>query len=110
MLEERIEVATPVAAMPAGRVERWYAAYIRPFPDRALSDAEVLRCLTERQPLGRLVPAVRAPSSWIFPESHREVNLAETSISWETDLLNTVVSRWSSPSRSDAAETVGTCG
>ena len=60
-LEERLEVAPPVAPVAARRVERGHAALVGPLPDRRLSDAEELRSLAERQPvrLGRRRPPAR---------------------------------------------------
>ena len=50
-VEEGLEVAAPVAAVAAGRVEGRHAALIGPLADRRLGDAEELRRLAERQPV-----------------------------------------------------------
>src|SRR5581483_8486834 len=51
-VEERVQVVAAEPAMPSGRVEGRHEALIGPLPDRALGDAEVLRRLAERQPVG----------------------------------------------------------
>jgi hypothetical protein len=50
-LEEGIEVTAPVAAVAAGRVEGGHAPLVRPLADRALGHAEVLRRLSEGEPI-----------------------------------------------------------
>ena len=51
-LEELVEVRTAVAPMATRRIEGGDASVVRPLPDRALSDAEVLGGLAEGQPVG----------------------------------------------------------
>ena len=60
-LEERLEVAPPVAAVPTRRVERRHSALVRPLPDRRLGDAEELRRLAEREPIGLGRSGARLP-------------------------------------------------
>ena len=51
-VEERLEVAAPVAPVAAGRVEGRHAALVGPLADRRLGHAEELGRLAERQPVG----------------------------------------------------------
>jgi len=62
-LEERVEVAAPVPAVAARRVEGGHAAEVRPLADRALRDAEVLRRLAQGQPVGLV--GRRAPGTCV---------------------------------------------
>src|SRR5207237_57687 len=71
-LEELVQVRPAVAAMAARGVEGGNAALIGPLPDRALRDAEVLRRLTERQPI-RL--GGRRATTWKLAIRHSEENL-----------------------------------
>src|SRR5204862_4305731 len=50
-VEERLEVRPPVPAVAARCVERGHAAVVRPFPNRALGDAEEPCRLAEGEPL-----------------------------------------------------------
>ena len=72
-LEECVEVAAPVAAVPTGRVEGRNAAEIGPLADRALRDPEVLCGLSESQPV-RLAAAATTRAARIAV-CHRPANL-----------------------------------
>ena len=58
---EGVQVPPAVAAMAAGGVEGRQPALVGPFSDRALRDSEILRRLTEGQPVCAVI-SVRLPA------------------------------------------------
>src|SRR5439155_3779683 len=69
-LEELVEIAAPVPPVAARGIERRHAALIRPFANRALSDAKELRGLAQGQP----VSLARGHTPLWVPKGHAAWN------------------------------------